>query len=226
MSEPWHVPGESSLNSRSYSSTHSFCTVRTQFWVSCLRLLWYFIFSRQLETLEHQPLATLAAGLWDYKPWVTPLPPRWAQDHLGISVTCRQLIQDLFSCVTCNLSLTMTDSQGSWQHSALRLLGRGVCPQGEGRQENLQRQKGPLGGSGLSTSPAERFSFPAFLEVPCLLWEAAACLPYPTPVLCKQLQEVFTHISLLLRGQWVAWRKQPGLFFSLPPLETPLSPSR
>ena len=38
---------------------------------------------------------------------------------------CKRVYRDLFSCVTCNLPLTMTDSQGSWQHSALKLLGAG-----------------------------------------------------------------------------------------------------
>ena len=47
-------------------------------WVSCplLRTPVVLYFSRQLETLiEHQPLATLSAGLWDHKPWVTPYLP-------------------------------------------------------------------------------------------------------------------------------------------------------
>lgn len=49
-----------------------FCTVPGPgLWVSCplLQTPVVLYFSRQLETLiEHQPLATLAAGLWDYKP--------------------------------------------------------------------------------------------------------------------------------------------------------------
>lgn len=56
-----------------------FCTVPGPgLWVSCplLQTPVVLYFSRQLETLiEHQPLATLAAGLWDYKPWVTPYLP-------------------------------------------------------------------------------------------------------------------------------------------------------
>lgn len=119
----------------------------------------------------------------------------------------------------------MTDSQGSWQHSALRLLGVGCVSTRGGTAGELRKTEKahwePLWSFHFSSREILLSSLPGGT----LFALRGSCLhPHPTPALCKQLQEVFAHVSLLLRGQWVAWSKQPGLFFSLSPLAATSSP--
>lgn len=146
--EPWHVPSPLS-NSRSYSSQHILLhSSRTRF-VGQLSpppdsVNTLFFSATIAVSINHCSFGSWALGLQTLSHTVPSL------DELkicGISVTCRQLIQGSF--FMCHLQFVAHHDwlSGSWQHSALRLLGGGCVHKGRDGRRRTYKDKGPLGGS-------------------------------------------------------------------------------
>ena len=139
----------------------------------------------------------------------------------GVSVVCRQSMEGSF--FTCHLQFV---ANHDWLSRVLatgylEVAGAGACVhKGRDGKRIYEDRKGPLGASLVSPPLGQRnspFQPPSWYPVCC---ERQQTAPPPSSLQTVQhtLQEVSTCLSVRLSCQWVAWRKGPGLFFSVSPL--------
>lgn len=123
-----------SSNSRSYSSQHILLHgSRTQFVGQLsLQTLWYFIFLAAWNTYWASTIGNTGSWALGLQTLSHTVPsPRWAQD-LWNFCDMQAINTGIFFHVSLAICRSPWLTQGSWQHSALRLLGAG-CVSTRGR---------------------------------------------------------------------------------------------